>query len=191
MSLTVTYLGAQSMGASNQNPAADVAYTVPVTAASAGWLTGVESAWTAGNLKLQAGLYADNAGVPGELIALSGLTSTNYNVTGDARWIVCPLFVWLPAADYHIGVSMANGINGPQLKVTTGGASGDGHTIDSGVSGPIPDGDYSSSVVSATTSTYSVRGVFVAESSGPTPPPSGGGNRMGGDRAIRRSPVGR
>lgn len=25
----------------------------------------------------------------------------------------------------------------------------------------------------------------------PTPPPSGGGNRMGGDRAIRRSPVGR
>lgn len=176
MTLTASYVGAASIGASDQNPAGDLTYTIPITVPADGWLIGVESAWHTGALQLHAAVYADNGGVPGVLVAASGRTGLSFSLSSTPRWVTCPLFVWLTAGTYHIGVNHALGLGAAQLRSTTGGSSGDGHTVDGGANFVVADGDYSAVTVTATTTTYSVRALFVEEAA---TPPAAPGNASG------------
>lgn len=155
------------MGASTLGPASNTAYTVPVTVPTGGgWLTAIESAWVLGSSALQqlaAGVYADNGGEPGELISVYLGQHRDVTIDSTARWITVPIGVWLPAGIYHIGVGYPAFQNSTALLVDTGGSSGDGHTVVGTANGIFPDGDLSGATVTATTSTYSVRGVFLVE----------------------------
>lgn len=192
MTLQATYLGAASIGASDLTPAIDTVYAVPVTVTSDGWLVSVEAAWRNGVMGAASGavVYDDNGGQPGDIVAIRQIAAISRTLSADDRWITFPMFAWLTAGTYYVGTGAGSGGGGAVLRQTTGGSSGDGYTIDGNVNFTMPDGEYGSATVTATTATYSIRALIVEDTGGPTPPPSGG-NRMGGDRAIRRSPVGR
>lgn len=176
MTLQASYLGAQAVGADTFFPTAGVTYTVPISIpAGGGWLVAIESAWegwSSSTLVLRAGIYADDgSGQPGDLLYPWLGQSRPVGIT-DAlvRWVTCPVGVWLAAGDYHVGVCLPSAPGGPLLHVETGGASGDGHTVDGSIATAMPDGDYSSAVAAATTSTYSVRAVVFVETVGPDTP---------------------
>ncbi len=172
MSLQVTYLGGTTIGASDQNPNANVVYTVPMTAPGDGWLTAIEVAIHSGggSGRIGVGLYADSGGEPGELLAVWGHSAVGYAMSSTPRFVTFPVMYWVTAGAYHIGATSISGVGDIRIRVDTGGSSGDGHTIGGG-SSTITDGDYSSATITATTSTYSIRGVFVEEAA-PQPPPA-------------------
>lgn len=165
MTLQNTYLGAQLDGTSDQLMAR-LTYTIPITVPSDGWLVAIEAEFaddsTLVQLIISAGVYADDGGQPGTLIHPSQIRpADNPAVNTTVRWVTLPVGAWLTAGDYHLGVSF-NAVTSPVLRKRTGGASGDGHTVSVGV-GSLGDPDYSGATVTATTDTYSIRGVFVTE----------------------------
>lgn len=205
MTLQATYLGAQSMGGSTVSVTSTTAYTVPITVPSGGALVAIEAAWRAStgtvSFDFIAAVFADRDGEPGELLAASG-TGNTYSIGTAARWIAKPIPP-MPPGDYHIGVQFPVFATSPLLLVDTGAAS-DGHTV-ANTTATLADGDYSGATVTTVTSTlYSVRGVFLAETdtaitgslsvteaddtlaaSGTVAPAPSSGNRMGSG-AIRR-----
>lgn len=165
MTLQATYLGAQSMGGSTVSVTSATAYTVPITVPSGGALVAIEAAWRASTgtvgLDFVAAVFADIDGAPGQLLTASGAGSTHAIGTA-ARWIAKPIPP-MPPGDYHIGVQFPFFATSPLLLVDTGAAS-DGHTVASDTNSTLADGDYSGATVTTVTSTlYSVRGVFLAE----------------------------
>lgn len=171
MSLAVTYLGAQSMGASTISVVSTTVYTVPVTVPAGGVLVAIEAAWRAASgtvaMDFAVVVFADASGEPGEMVAASGVGGANYTIGTSARWITKAIPA-LPPGDYHIGAIFPFFLTSPSLMVDTGGSTGDGHTVVSDANGTVADGDYSGATVTATSSTYSVRGVWVTEDAGIT-----------------------
>lgn len=112
--LTHTVLGYDTVGASTETMVAWKHYTKKITLASAGLLASIHAyvnglASQAENLRV--GLWADNAGTPGNLIAFggcqpgtTGLYLQNAAADGPARWVSCGFGRWLTAGDYWIGV---------------------------------------------------------------------------------------
>ena len=167
MTLQVTYLGAGAIGATELGVASDTTYTIPITVASDAWVVAIESAWRADSgtdpLFLASGIYADNGGEPGELLHPYAGQFASVVIDTTARWVTIPMGVYLAAGAYHIGVGFPVFSAAASLLMDTGGASGDGHTVDGNVNARLVDADYSSAVITATTSTYSLRAVLIEE----------------------------
>lgn len=162
MTLSVAHVGNTAQGASNFLMLSNSLYTVPVTVGD-GWLTAIEAALsgTAGSgVSFSAAIYADDgAGAPG-LLKRSFTQVDTFVIDGSILWVSFPTMIWLTSGLYHIGINFM-ATTSPRL-FFDGGVLGDGHTVNPVVRNPS-DGDYSSTVVTATSAAYSIRGIFAVE----------------------------
>lgn len=209
MSIIATYLGAQSIGASDQDPAADIDYCVPITVTDEGLAVGIEAAVSDGDFRLAAYLLADNGGAPGDIIGIFQRDAQASVASTTDRWLVVPMMVWLAAGNYWVGVQSTSGVGQGQLKFDSG-ASGDGFTVDGGTTGAQHEPGATGVTSTATDRFYSIRLVMLTDTPAitgsiaatqaaqvaaftgtvtpPTPPPTPSGNRIGGTGAIRKPP---
>jgi hypothetical protein len=121
--LTQSYLGYTTAGASSTTPGANTFgwYLKQIVVPSAGMIVSVD-AYVHGNgsnvVSFGAGLWLDNAGVPGNLFAVSatsGLTTGTVVVndiemylSSTPRWMSKPMATWVASGTYWIGVVMGN-----------------------------------------------------------------------------------
>lgn len=185
MTVEATYYGAQTIGASNQDPDATINYCIPITVADEGLAVGLEAALIGGIFRPQGYLLADNGGTPGDIIGMFGRNGQDTTMSTTARWVVIPMMIWIAAGSYWIGVNSPAGVGSGQLKYDTG-VSGVGFTVDGGTSGAQHEPGATGVTSAATTRSYSLRLVVLTDTA------NGSGNEGGDgeDRtgAIRRPP---
>lgn len=111
--ITQSYIGYNAVGGSTETMTGNRGYAKKVTLTSAGVLSNIE-AYIKGNGSQVSGLgcavYADNAGVPGKLLAASISANTDVlNMSTTPGWVGLPVGQWLTAADYWIAVKDIDG----------------------------------------------------------------------------------
>lgn len=164
--LVATRYGASAFGASEQLPDSSIVYARPVIVLADGWAVGVEvgikdvagtTQWVIGG-----GLYANNAGAPGDLITSFGLSASSsfsFVTSQSDRWYRIPIFEYVTAGTYWIGV--INGIGAGAI-LYAAGSSGDGYTVDAITADVIAEPGSSGTVTTATDRSYSSRLVVLA-----------------------------
>lgn len=169
MTLQATMYGAGSIGASNQNPASDVAYCVPVTVTADGLAVAIEIGMVGGVFNPAAYLLADNGGVPGQVLAVfAGRKNNSITPSATARWLNCPVGYWITAGSYWIGGQSVGGPGAGQIRYTAG-SSGDGYTVDGTSAQVLHEPATTGTTSTATSDAYSLRLVVLTEAAPPVP----------------------
>lgn len=162
MTLAATMYGAGSIGASNQDPANDVAYCVPVTVTADGLAVAVEIGVIGLTFLPVAYLLADNAGAPGRVLSVfAGNRSWATAPSTTARFLAAPTLYWIAAGNYWIGAGSVGGTGAGQLRYTAG-SSGDGYTVD-GAATVLSEPGSTGTTSTATDRQYSLRLVVLTE----------------------------
>lgn len=157
LSISANYVGYNSVGASNEAPGNLHVLATSFTTTTQVILQNVaiHAKENGGNVtNLMVGLWANNAGAFGKLLAVS-TTGTTDSVARDATygWIAVPITEVLAAATtYWIGVMFDGGVD---IKYDTGGSD---RTVTSG-GWWLPDGSIYSQT--DTTKRYSIRGLTI------------------------------
>lgn len=139
-SLSHTYIGYNTVGASQETITAWRFYLKKVTLASAGLISSIGANIQLGSnsvVDLAVGVYSDNAGTPYTPLGMSnhgtgsgGSETGLYLVDSVAptyhapAWIHRPLGLWLPAGDYWLAVVMGS-TNASTLKLSHDGSGSD------------------------------------------------------------------
>lgn len=158
--ITQAYVGRSTQGGAWEAISA-VTYLKKFTLADAGWLGSIAAFVRANSSQVggwDCSLFADNAGVQGDLIA----TSTGYrtdtllldSARAAGRWLDQPIGAWLAAGDYWMGIrAMDTGSFDIALDAT--GGSDRTQAITSWTA------DGSSYAQTATSKDYSIRGTIL------------------------------
>ena len=118
--LAQSYIGYDAIGGSTDVSSANTIkqFAKRVVLSSPGFLAGID-VYIKGNASnvsaIGAGVFTDNSGVPGNVIAGIGLTERSpfsgtsdwnltYNLSVTPRWVTIPVGIWLPAGTYWIVV---------------------------------------------------------------------------------------
>jgi len=156
--LTQAFVGYNTVGGSVETPGVNSkAYVKKVTLANDCLITSIDCHISPNSGEVSGPscmLYSDNAGVPDVLLA-HGPRPSLLKAAGDTyRWVATPLGVWVPAADYWIGVRLADLGAGTLPHIHYDG-SGSDRTVTGGTSTHWDWGSYSSPTT--TSNKYSIR----------------------------------
>ncbi len=162
-SFTHAYLGYNTVGGTAAAMTAFRQYLKKITVSTAGILTAIEF-YTKANANgatptIAFGLWDDSAGSPVHLIAMGSKQSLLLERAGnvkDARWLGGPIGVYVPAADYWIGV---------QSSTTSfdiyNDASGTDHYLSGTTASYLTDVGSTFGVDNTTTNKYSIRASII------------------------------